>query len=678
MFPGTPIWPLVPPPPPSEDQHYDRPRMDFDQKVLLRQVLLESSSVLSERHLNVSAKWSSEALNGMTPFTAEQQYAEFQLLRRAMNQRYTGNSQLTSPLVSSGAFEPGNPTATGTGLGILPGSGCVSSTIPNIDSGISIATDGVQKSTTVENLSGNMDSENTSGINLVSDVDNEEYTQFTERGRITLANSYFNCKEFNRCHHVLKECKSAKAVFIRLYALYMSGEKKRNLDNGTLLGQNDSNTSNPYISAIVKELEEYKTVRKLIHLNDPFLLYLQGIIHLRSKKYAHAQEMFYQSVSLYPVNWSCWKELVSSLSTFSEALRIIDRIQRNNKFYDKREYRIMFLFFKINVYQEFFQISNEVVANLNELSEIFPNFSFLKTQKALISYNELDYNSAENIFDDILKTDPMRLDEMDIYSNILYVMENKSKLSFLAHYASEVDPLRPETCCIIANYYSIKFDHQKAIMYYKRALSLSQDCLSAWTLMGHEFVELKNSNAAIESYRRAVDTNNKDFRAWYGLGQAYEVLDMHLYSLYYYQRACSLKPLDKRMWQAIGNCCEKLEEYEDAIKAYKKASSVSVDSDPTILYKLGVLFKELNDVKNAKLYMKLCLEEESHGDVTDETTKARLWLAQYEMNNKNWQTAYNYAIEVTQGTSQEIEEARNIAREARMKLNIAKTSKQFL
>ena len=62
--------------------------------------------------------------------------------------------------------------------------------------------------------------------------------------------------------------------------------------------------------------------------------------------------------------------------------------------------------------------------------------------------------------------------------------------------------------------------------------------------MGHEFVELKNSHAAIESYRRAVDTNPKDFRAWYGLGQAYEVLDMHLYALYYYQRATNLQPLD--------------------------------------------------------------------------------------------------------------------------------------
>ena len=97
----------------------------------------------------------------------------------------------------------------------------------------------------------------------------------------------------------------------------------------------------------------------------------------------------------------------------------------------------------------------------------------------------------------------------------------------------------------------MKCEHEKAIMYYKRALTLNKNCLSAWTLMGHEFVELKNSHAAIESYRRAVDTNPKDFRAWYGLGQAYEVLDMHLYALYYYQRATNLQPLDKRMWQAI-------------------------------------------------------------------------------------------------------------------------------
>lgn len=639
--------------------------MDFDQQVLLRQIFLESSNVLQERHLYQSARWSSEALNGMTPLTADQKYAEYQLTKRSAqngninnnmninNIKHNSNS-LTSPL--SSFFESTVSTTSGSA------SISANTNIIPQQSGLSDS----PRSNRLRNLDGNSFT--------LQNLDNEEFLLFSERDKISLANSYFNCKEFNRCYHVLKDCKSSTAVFIRLYAMYLSGEKKKSIENGSILGQNDNKATNPNFSFIIKELEAYKKLLNLTYLNDPFLLYLQGVIYLKVNKMTHAQEMFYQSVSLYPLNWSCWKELISSLSTFSEALKMITRLQKNTRFTDRKEYHIMFLFFKIAVYQEFFQISNEILTHLNDLTDIFPNFSFLKTQKALISYNELDYNTAEYIFDDILKSDPMRLDEMDIYSNILYVMENKSKLSYLAHYASEVDPLRPETCCIIANYHSIKFDHQKAIMYYKRALSLSQDCLSAWTLMGHEFVELKNSNAAIESYRRAVDTNNKDFRAWYGLGQAYEVLDMHLYSLYYYQRACSLKPLDKRMWQAIGNCCEKLEEYEDSIKAYRKASSVSVDSDPVILYKLGTLFSHIKDIKNAKHYMKLCLDEELNGDITDETIKARLWLARHELTNKNWQQAYNYAVELTQGTSQEIEEARTISREARMQMNTSSNS----
>lgn len=645
--------------------------MDFEFQVELRQIFLESSRLLSERHLYTSARWSSEALNGMLPLTSEQQYAEYQLIKR---QNHKNFNPMNSPLPSSAVFEPTTaiPSTNGPGTSIEINTGS--------SSFVGLNPSGTNKSSinivTGNSLSGNIDVLNTSDYNVSSNSESEDYQQFLERDKISLASTYFSCKEFDRCHHVLKDCISYKAVFIRLYALYLSGEKKKTQENGSLLGQSDNNVQNPYLTVIVKEIEEFKKTKKIVNLTDPFLLYLQGIIYLKTKKYAHAQEVFYQSVSLYPVNWSCWKEMISSLSTFSEATRMINRLQKNVNFTDKKEYYLMFSFFKLTVYQEFFQFSNELRQDLNELSTVFPNFSFLKTQKALLSYNELDYNTAEEIFDDILRTDPMRLDEMDIYSNILYVMENKSKLSHLAHYASEVDPLRPETCCIIANYYSIKFDHKKAIMYYKRALSLSQDCLSAWTLMGHEFVELKNSNAAIESYRRAVDTNNKDFRAWYGLGQAYEVLDMHLYSLYYYQRACALKPLDKRMWQAIGNCCEKLDNFDDSIKAYKKAASVS-DSDITILYKLGTLYDHIKDTKNAKEYMKLCLQEEiKSADVTDETIKARLWLAKHEKANKNWRLAYNYAIELTHGTSQEIEEARTIAREARMNFNTSSSSKK--
>ena len=38
-----------------------------------------------------------------------------------------------------------------------------------------------------------------------------------------------------------------------------------------------------------------------------------------------------------------------------------------------------------------------------------------------------------------------------------------------------------------------------------RAIKLDKKFISAWTLMGHEYLEMKNTSAAIESYRTAVE-----------------------------------------------------------------------------------------------------------------------------------------------------------------------------
>lgn len=50
---------------------------------------------------------------------------------------------------------------------------------------------------------------------------------------------------------------------------------------------------------------------------------------------------------------------------------------------------------------------------------------------------------------------------MDTHSNILYVQENFPALSHLAHRTAATDKYRPETCCIIGNYYSLKAQHEK-------------------------------------------------------------------------------------------------------------------------------------------------------------------------------------------------------------------------
>ena len=62
----------------------------------------------------------------------------------------------------------------------------------------------------------------------------------------------------------------------------------------------------------------------------------------------------------------------------------------------------------------------------------------------------------------------------------------------------------PPILKILGNYYSLKFEREKAISYFKRALQVNRNCLTAWTLMGHEYVELKNTHAAVVAYKRAL------------------------------------------------------------------------------------------------------------------------------------------------------------------------------
>ena len=321
----------------------------------------------------------------------------------------------------------------------------------------------------------------------------------------------------------------------------------------------------------------------------------------------------------------------------------------------------------------------------------------------------LDYDDAETIFSALLTSDPHRIDSLDVYSNILYVMNARPKLAFLAQVATATEKFRPETCCVVGNYYSLKSEHEKAVMYFRRALILDRNFLPAWTLMGHEYIEMKNTHAAIESYRRAVDVNRKDYRAWYGLGQTYEVLEMHLYALFYYQRAVSLRPYDPKMWQAVASCYDKVDRPIQSIKAYKRAliagsyydqsssfgsstqqSEPNAVLDPETLYQIALMYEKLNQQDETAKYMEKTLEQEEgptsisptsstfgdHDDddgggrgtgVTTTTSKARMWLARWAFQTGEFKRAEALAMELCED-GVEVEEAKALIRDMRARL----------
>jgi len=51
---------------------------------------------------------------------------------------------------------------------------------------------------------------------------------------------------------------------------------------------------------------------------------------------------------------------------------------------------------------------------------------------------------------------------------------------------------------------SLRGEHEKAALYFQRALKLNPKFVSAYTLMGYEYMEMKNINQAIQCYRNAL------------------------------------------------------------------------------------------------------------------------------------------------------------------------------
>ena len=286
-------------------------------------------------------------------------------------------------------------------------------------------------------------------------------------------------------------------------------------------------------------------------------------------------------------------------------------------------------------------------------------------------------------------------------------MSNSPTLAYLAQITTRIDKFRPETCCVIGNYYSLKSEHEKAVMYFRRALTLDRQYLTAWTLMGHEYTEMKNTHAAIESYRRAVDVNRKDYRAWYGLGQTYELLEMYAYALWYYQRAAALRSHDPKMWHAVGSCFGRVGRLANAIKAYKRALAVGSYyegggspggpfgselggqaphgvMDPETLYQIATLYERMGEKEEAAAYMELTLAQEEGPDassaaletegedpaanqgvgVTATTSKARMWLARWEFSRGEYVRAMRLATELCED-GVEVEDAKALVRDIR-------------
>ncbi|GMI06598.1 hypothetical protein TrVE_jg7936 [Triparma verrucosa] len=493
--------------------------------------------------------------------------------------------------------------------------------------------------------------------------------------QIVFAKSLLDLGEYDRAAHILsvdgspKEYLGGLGLFVRAYSLFLAGEKKKEEEMVELAEPLErSKVLNPNLEKLRSELSGSKELNQL----DAFGLYMYGVVlkELLQQEAGSsleepplsllhmAKDVFVESILAFPYNWSAWLDLAEICI---ENTVIHDDVERA---LESLTDSWMYLFFLIHVFCEQ-QQNDQALQVIDRVSLLFPNSNYLKAQTALAYYNLRDFDRAQEQFLELCERDPFRLEMIDIFSNILYVKESKAELSALAQSVISVDKYRPEVCCIVGNYYSLKGNHGKAVQYFQRALKLNRKFLSAWTLMGHEFVEMRKTSAAIEAYRRAVDINARDYRAWYGLGQVYEILNMLLYALYYYRKAAALRPYDARMWCALGSCFLSLDRRQEAIKSYERAI-VTNDRENIATRKLAKLYREEGEnEKAARCYQRLVSGSGNEDALDAAEAEAFLFLAQYMKDSGNFDVATVYCSRLLEFPGPEKDEAKALLRDIR-------------
>ncbi|CAK9295563.1 unnamed protein product [Gordionus sp. m RMFG-2023] len=438
-----------------------------------------------------------------------------------------------------------------------------------------------------------------------------------------LAKGYFDVKEYERASYYARDKDDTLISFIYFYSKYQALNFKSNpsFQFSHVIYEDDLNGYKNDYNSLYKELNDLYLNNKADGL---------GIILVKMNCRDEALKIFIESINLEPHIWGSWLEMVDLIPTFEQITTM-----------QLPKHWITYFFVSRYLVRD---NKWEMALNIYQLLEDsgFKKCIYIRNQVANIHFQMKDMEQSLKSFQNLQITDPYCLDNIDIYSNVLYVLEKDEELSILAQHCQDIDPFRPEACCVIGNYFSLKGDRYKAIIYFQRAITLNADFYSAWVLIGHEYNELKNTSAAIYAYHKASKINPYDYRVWNGFGLTYEIMMMPSYSLYYYKRAHMLNPTDSRLLMALGECFEALGKMKQA-KLYYQRALIGGDLEETATFKLAKACEALQDTRNAALAYNKYLQDAKNRKVsnTAEEAHALKYLGYYYYSAKDYLKAYS-------------------------------------
>jgi len=231
----------------------------------------------------------------------------------------------------------------------------------------------------------------------------------------------------------------------------------------------------------------------------------------------------------------------------------------------------------------------EALQAFNSLPRPHTDTPWVLAQMGRAQYEQASYPEAEKYFRRVRVLAPARLEDMEVYSTIMWHLKRETDLSFLAHDLMDNSWLSPEAWCALGNAWSLAQDHEQALRCFKRATQLNPKFAYAYTLQGHEHVLNEEYDKALTAYRHAIAADRRHYNAYYGIGKVYERLGNYEKAYTHYQAASVIHPKNAVLICCLGTVLEKQKQIIGALQYFTRATDLAPKAAQTRFKKARAL-----------------------------------------------------------------------------------------
>ena len=232
--------------------------------------------------------------------------------------------------------------------------------------------------------------------------------------------------------------------------------------------------------------------------------------------------------------------------------------------------------------------------------------AWVQCQVAKANFELVRYEAAATHFKEARRLDRFRLEDLEIYSTVLWHMKRETELMYLAHELMAVDRLSPQSWCVLGNCFSLQKEHETALQFFQRALQLDPRFTYAHTLCGHEYFANEDFASSLRCYRNAIRIDPQHYNAWYGIGQIYFKQEKFEMTEYHYRRALEINRNSSVLRCCLGKTLHKMGCTDEALELLDEA----VSKDPNnaiakyeravVLFSIGHLLEALRELETLK------------------------------------------------------------------------------